>query len=256
MKKIVTFIFIISSLFLFCNITTVTAKEVNLSHRVTLLRAGGGGSSSSGGSSGGSSGTHGTSRNYGPTSIISNILSYIIFIFIFCASAIVLYVKVVRASFNSKRYLKLLDDKDITWKYKTIEKQVVETFYVVQEAWTNNKIEQAKDYMDQDLYEQFKIKLEWMDMNHRRNVLKKIRLVNLKPVSVYDDKDDKKDLIWFYIKGKMIDYIVDTETNEMISGAKRNHSFIEFWKFVKNDKDRWVLSEILQEDESKKINFQ
>ena len=57
MKKIVTFVLIVFSLLLFCNITTVTAKEVNLSHRVTLLRAGGGGSSSSGGSSGGSSGT-------------------------------------------------------------------------------------------------------------------------------------------------------------------------------------------------------
>ena len=109
--------------------------------------------------------------------------------------------------------------------------------------------------MDNDLYENFKSKLEWMDINNRRNILKKIRLVNLKPVSVYDDNDDKKDLIWFYIKGKMIDYIVDTKTKSIVSGDTKNKSFVEFWKFVKNEKNKWVLSEILQEDESKKIGL-
>ena len=171
------------------------------------------------------------------------------------ASTIILYFKVLRASFNSKRYLRLLDNKDITWKYKTIENRVIETFYVVEEAWTNNDISKAKDYMDKDLYENFKSKLEWMDINNRRNILKKIRLVNLKPVSVYDDKDDNKDLIWFYIKGKMIDYIVDTKTNNIVSGNTKNKSFVEFWKFVKNDDNNWVLSEILQEDESSKIGL-
>ena len=253
MRNILLLSFLLLLVVISCNVIVVNAKEISYDNPITILRAGGGSSSGGHSSSGGSSSRHYGSRGY--SSPLSTIISAIIFILILFASTIILYFKVLRASFNSKRYLRLLDNKDITFKYKTIEKRVIETFYVVEEAWTNNDIVKAKDYMDKDLYENFKSKLEWMDINNRRNILKKIRLVNLKPVSVYDDNDDKKDLIWFYIKGKMIDYIVDTKTKSIVSGDTKNKSFVEFWKFVKNEKNKWVLSEILQEDESKKIGL-
>ena len=253
MKNILLLSFLLLLVVISCNVIVVNAKEISYDNSITILRAGGGSSGSHSSSGGSSSSRHYGRRGY--SSPISNIISAIIFIIIIFASTIILYFKVLRASFNSKRYLRLLDNKDITWKYKTIENRVIETFYVVEEAWTNNDINKAKDYMDKDLYENFKSKLEWMDINNRRNILKKIRLVNLKPVSVYDDKDDKKDLIWFYIKGKMIDYIVDTKTKSIVSGTTKNKSFVEFWKFVKNDNNEWVLSEILQEDESSKIGL-
>ena len=253
MKNILLLSFLLLLVVISCNVIVVNAKEISYDNSITILRAGGGSSGSHSSSGGSSSSRHYGRRGY--SSPISNIISAIIFIIIIFASTIILYFKVLRASFNSKRYLRLLDNKDITWKYKTIENRVIETFYVVEEAWTNNDINKAKDYMDKDLYENFKSKLEWMDINNRRNILKKIRLVNLKPVSVYDDKDNNKDLIWFYIKGKMIDYIVDTKTKSIVSGDTKNKSFVEFWKFVKNDNNEWVLSEILQEDESKKIGL-
>lgn len=253
MRNVLLLSFLLLLVVISCNAIVVNAKEISYNSPITILRAGGGSSGGSHSSSGGSSSRHYGSRGY--SNPISTIISSIIFMLIIFASTIILYFKVLRASFNSKRYLRLLDNKDITWKYKTIENRVIETFYIVQEAWTSNDISKAKDYMDKDLYENFKSKLEWMDINNRRNILKKIRLVNLKPVSVYDDKDDNKDLIWFYIKGKMIDYIVDTKTNNIVSGNTKNKSFVEFWKFVKNDDNNWVLSEILQEDESKKIGL-
>lgn len=253
MKNILLLSFLLLLVVISCNVIVVNAKEISYDNPITILRAGGGSSGSHSSSDGSSSSRHYGRRGY--SSPISNIISAIIFIIIIFASTIILYFKVLRASFNSKRYLRLLDNKDITWKYKTIEKRVIETFYIVEEAWTNNDMVKAKDYMDKDLYENFKSKLEWMDINNRRNILKKIRLVNLKPVSVYDDKDNNKDLIWFYIKGKMIDYIVDTKTKSIVSGDTKNKSFIEFWKFVKNENNNWVLNEILQEDESKKIGL-
>ena len=253
MRNILLLSFLLLLVVISCNVIVVNAKETSYNSSVTILRAGGGSSSGSHSSSGGSSSRHYGRRGY--SSPLSNIISAIIFMLILFATTIILYFKVLRASFNSKRYLRLLDNKDSTFKYKTIEKRVIETFYVVEEAWTNNDISNAKDYMDKDLYENFKSKLEWMDINNRRNILKKIRLVNLKPVSVYDDKDDNKDLIWFYIKGKMIDYTIDTKTRNIVDGTTKNKSFIEFWKFVKNDDNKWVLSEILQEDESKKIGL-
>ena len=174
----------------------------------------------------------------------------------FFGSFIVLYLKVVRSSINSKRLLKILKNSDKSWDYKIIEKCVIGTYYIVQECWTKMDMEPAFDYLSSDLYEEFKIKLEWMKMGNRRNLLKKITLVDLKPVSVYDDNDNSKDLIWFYIKGKMIDYVINTETNEKLEGNDYSKSFVEFWKFVKTSDDRWVLDKILQNDEKDKIKFQ
>lgn len=244
--------------------TTNDNNEVNLDKKlantsknnITLLRAGGG-SSSSGGSSGGSSGRHSTrsGQSNRPTSIIETILSYIVFFILFFSSVIIFYLKVIRASINSKKLLKILDDKDKNWNYKNIENQVIKTFYSVQESWTNMDMTPSKEYMDDNLYETFNTKLEWMQMGDKRNILKKIKLINLKPISIYDDKDDSKDSIWFYIKGKMIDYTINTETNEKIEGNDYSKTFIEFWKFVKKD-DRWVLAKILQKDEENLIKFQ
>ena len=115
----------------------------------------------------------------------------------------------------------------------------------------------AREYMDDDLYELFRQKIEWMKIGNKRNILKKIKLINLKPVSVIDDEDDSKDLIWFYIKGSMVDYTINTKTNEIIDGKNTilGIPFVEYWKFVRKD-NKWVLSKILQSDEKDKIIFQ
>ena len=94
-------------------------------------------------------------------------------------------------------------------------------------------------------------------IGNKRNILKKIKLINLKPVSVIDDEDNSKDLIWFYIKGSMVDYTINTITNEIIDGNNSIFGipFVEYWKFVRKN-DKWVLSKILQADEKDKIIFQ
>ena len=45
-------------------------------------------------------------------------------------------------------------------------------------------------------------KLGWDGNKQSKKHLKKIKLLNVKPVSIHDDEDDSKDLIWFYIKEK------------------------------------------------------
>ena len=107
-------------------------------------------------------------------------------------SSIVLYVKVVRSSINSKKYLKMLGKKDTTWRYKNIEKQAIKTFYSIQKSWTNMDMSPSQEYMSKDLYEAFNIKLNFMEMQNKRNVLKMINLFDIKPVSVYDNEDDDK----------------------------------------------------------------
>ena len=235
----------------------VHAKEIS-SNQVTSLRAGGGGSSGGSSSGSSSSGSHHSSntRGYGTGGVISNILSAIIMVVLLFIGTIVLYLKVLRSSFNSKRYMRMLDDKDITWNYKNIERQVIDAYYIIQKSWAEGNMQKAKDYMTKELYENFRSKLEWMEVRKRKNILKKIKLRNVKPISIHDDEDDSKDLIWFYIKGNMIDYIINTETKEIVSGTTHHTSFVEFWKFTRTKNNRWVLSKILQQEEANKITFQ
>ena len=255
--KIVLLLLIIISFAVFISPRVVNAENIE-DYQTITLRAGGGGGSSTGSSSSGSSSGHHTSgtRSYGTGGVISNILSAILMVILLCIGTIVLYFKVLRSSFNSKRYMRMLDDKDITWNYKNIERQVIDSYYTIQEAWAEGDMKNAKGYMTKELYENFQSKLEWMEVKKRKNVLEKIRLVNVKPVSVHDDSDDNKDLIWFYIKGKMVDYMINTETLERVGGSMKATSFVEFWKFTRTKDNRWVLSKILQQEEANKITFQ
>ena len=161
MRKITT-LFVLLTLSVFCiNTIDVYASSFNDGNNIVQLRAGGGGGGSSGGSGGSSSsGTHGHGSgryycNYNNQFLcaIHDIFSWIVFICISFFGIIVLYFKVLRSSFNSKRYMRMLSKKDIAWKYKDIERQVIQTFYVVQESWSNMNMKPAKKYMSKELYE-------------------------------------------------------------------------------------------------------
>ena len=254
MKKIMLIIMI---LFLISPIYA-EAKPINpLDENITYsLRAGGG--SSGGGSSGGGGRT--SSRNGSTSSSqsnpISKLISYFFITITILGSCIVFYFKVLKSAINSKRYLRILGKKEISWKYKSIERQAIETYYSVQESWTKMDMTDSKKYMSEDLYDSFIVKLNFMEMNNKRNVLKKIKLRDIKPVSIYDDENDDKDYVWFYIKGSMIDYIINTETNEVLEGKTYPTSFIEFWKFTRKGKDKWILTKIKQQEEANTIEFQ
>ena len=93
-------------------------------------------------------------------------------------------------------------------------------------------------------------------MRKERNVLKRIRLLDIKSVFVHDEEDDTKDFIWFYLKGKMVDYVMNTDTLEKVEGSTIPTSFVEFWKFVRKDDDHFVLAKILQQNEGDSILIQ
>lgn len=150
--------------------------------------------------------------------------------------------------------MRLLDNKDHTWKYKTLQKRVVETYYNLQKAWTKQNLKIAKDYISPELYEMYEIRIEWMKMRNERNVLKKIKLKKAIPIHLYDDIDDSKDYVWYYVKGQMIDYTINTCTLEIVDGYNEKSTFVEYWKFGKNN-GKWVLKQIIQENEQDKIPF-
>lgn len=80
------------------------------------------------------------------------------------------------------------------------------------------------------------------------NILEKIKLISAKPDSVQHFRDSSRDIICFYIKGSMVDYILDKNTREVVEGSTNSKRFSEYWRFIRYDNE-WILDEIYQNDE-------
>lgn len=265
MRKIFCLLLIILLLFCYSFSPVVTAQAENRTE-VSFLRVGGGGSGGSGGggsggssSSGSGSGSHSSGGYYGfsgPYSFLSDIFGYIIMAVVSFGSVILFKFRLSKSAINSRKLMKMLDSKDNAWKYKNILPQIRKTYFSVQNAWTKLDMSPAKEYISEELYQSLQTKLDWMKYRKQQNVLKNIKLTESVPVSVHDDVDDNSDYIWFYIKGRMVDYTINTENQEITDGNTLPQSFVEYWKFVRRPNGRWVLDKILQEDEKDKITFQ
>ena len=249
-------------------LTPVVSAQVESPGEASFLRAGGGGGGSGGGgggsggsgSSSGSSGSSGYGGGYygfrERHSVLGDILAYVVFGVMLSGSAVIFRFKLSKSARNSRKLMRMLDNTDSAWKYKNILPQVKETFFAVQRAWASLDMEGAKDYISEEIYDNFQTKLNWMKYRKQQNILENIRLIEIVPVSVYDNQDDSLDHVWFFIKGRMIDYIIDTESGEKISGNDLPEKFVEYWKFTRKENGKWVLDKILQEDEKDKIVFQ
>jgi len=255
MKRIISIIICI--ILISCSCTCAFAKNTAFSdpHPAISLRAGGGssgGSGGGGGSNGGSS--HTTSGTGRQPTLLESILDIIIIPFVFFSSTILFYIKMTKYSRRSKKMMKQMRQSDNAWKYKDISRTATDCFFAVQTAWSDMDMTPASQYMSEELFDSFQTKLNWMKYRKEKNILKNIQLINVLPVAVHDDSDNSRDFIWFYIKGRMVDYIIDTETQLKVSGNTAPASFVEFWQFTRKD-DNWVLNKILQKNESDQIPF-
>lgn len=142
--------------------------------------------------------------------------------------------------------IKELSKSNPDYDLEKIKKDVSDTFYIMSKAWTEMNQDIAIDYSTDKLYENHKIKLQWMEVRHERNILKKEKLISAKVFAL-----DNNDNIWMEIKGSMIDYI--EKDGKIIEGSKHIPSeYTEYWKFD-NVNGRWLLDEIKQVDELNEI---
>ena len=227
----------------------------NLGNTIVYARLGGGSSSSGGGSSASGGTSHSSSSHKESDNSNANPIVTIFFILISGFSGIIFKVKIIKSKIHSKQLMKILDNKDEAWKYKNVQQQVEKAYFILQKAWTDQELDKAREYMSKSLYDRFQSKLEWMQIKKQKNILKKISLIDAVPISINDDEDDSKDYIWYYIKGSMVDYTIDVDTKEIVDGKNAKTRFIEYWKFCRKDKSKWILCEILQEDEIDKRIF-
>ena len=149
---------------------------------------------------------------------------------------------------EARNIVKKIQKQDSSWNKGKIKYDVEKTFYKMQEAWMERDQDIAKDYISKSLYNIHKAQTDAMIASNRKNVLEKVKLEDVKLVEVEDFKDDDIDNFWVYITGSMIDYIINDETKEVISGnSEKSESFNELWRFTRGS-NGWVLDEIESKD--------
>ncbi len=155
----------------------------------------------------------------------------------------------------TKCMLEKLSNFDNAWKYDKLIERVTKAYFAIQKAWTKGSMESARQYMSNELFEEFQQKLDAMKRDNERNILKSIKLNKYYAAKVNDSPEDEFDNVWFYIGGSMVDYIYNFETKKITQGNTETQHFVEYWKFVRNQSGEWVLDRIVQQDDIKNLPF-
>jgi len=151
-----------------------------------------------------------------------------------------LYIK----SKEARELLGTVSRLDPAWNIDSMKTIISETFFKVQRAWMERDQTIARDRMSKAIYENYKAQTDQMKAEHKKNMMEKVELLGSRIVSVLDYKDDTKDSFWVYIEGSMIDYTINDQTNEVISGTPgKAEKFTELWKFIREPQG-WVLDKI------------
>lgn len=210
----------------------------------TVNARAGGGSSGSGGSA---SGSHHTSSQSNPVSnhpgatFITTIVAFGGFAYLSHYTKVYQIRKVKKSHRQAIKAIK----KEMPYD---IDGAVIDLYYTLQNAWKNQDMVIINQHLDPDLAQIWQNKLNWMTFNHQRNVMEQIHIINTYPFAVVNDH------IFYYIHGIMVDYIEDTQTQQVIDGFKTPKPFIEFWEMELHP-DHLTLYQIYQTDELSASDF-
>ena len=164
------------------------------------------------------------------------------------AGTIVFHCYIQKAKYKSLQKMKKFKKSGEDWNAKEMQKYVENAYFVIQECWRLLDPSYAEKYLSKSLAQSWTTKLEWMKVKHEKPIQKRVQLLSVTPVSVWDDEGEEDASIVYLIHGRMIGYYINTDTLEVVRGKKIPESFYEYWTFIRED-GRWVLNEIQQKDE-------
>jgi hypothetical protein len=145
---------------------------------------------------------------------------------------------------RSDELLEKVAARDRSWSLATLMPRVRHVFDTVQRAWMQRDQELARDCMSEALYLKHKKLTDEMIRCHERNILRQIKLDELRVVGIDDYEDNARDSFCVYVSGSMIDHTIDDRTEYPIKGSVDDpESFCELWTFVRGPQG-WVVDEI------------
>lgn len=218
----------------------------------TFGRAGsGGGGHSSGGHSGGGSG-YGSRGNHGYGSIWS--LVFYSIAFLLCTLIATIYNHEKKEA-NKKKTRKIIDSSnDKFWQYDLLCDLTERMFLTIQDAWMERSLDSVSTIVTGNFYYKHIEILNEMIFNNQKNIIEDITISSIEILGCQDYLDDDLDNFTALIKGKLVDYIIDTNTNEILkNNSKRSESFTDLFIFTRSE-GQWLLNDIINNPYDEVLN--
>ncbi|WP_018342429.1 TIM44-like domain-containing protein [Cytophaga aurantiaca] len=135
-------------------------------------------------------------------------------------------------------------NKDTFWNTEELKKHAEKAFYEIQDAWENRNMDKVKDKVDKELYVHYKTLLTEMLNRREKNILTQIHIDETRIIGCEDYIDNSKDRYIGYIQGRLLDYLINEDTQEITKNSSKTLSnFSVSYHFVRND-NSWILEKI------------
>lgn len=105
------------------------------------------------------------------------------------------------------------------------------TFFALQNAWMQRNLEPAHIYLSDGIYQRWKIQVDQMLAQHKRDVLENLVIGGCAIAQVAGDPN--VDSITVRIDASAADYDVD-DFNKIVRGDRTPRPFTEYWTFVRS----------------------
>lgn len=156
--------------------------------------------------------------------------------------------KLSKSARASKKIMKMLDQKDSIWKFKNIMPRFKQIFNIIKAAKIQNNFNLAKPYATDEIINKLKMQQIWAERLNKYCSISRIKLLDARPVAVFDCDDDNCDHIWFYIEWSAL------ESTGKYGSSKTLNEYKEFWQLNRCN-DEWILSDILDKETGDKLIF-
>jgi hypothetical protein len=105
------------------------------------------------------------------------------------------------------------------------------TFFALQNAWMQRNLEPARIYLSDGIFQRWKLQVDQMLAQHRRNVLENLVIGGCALAQIAGDPSI--DSITVRIDASAADYDVD-DLGKIVRGDRRPRPFTEYWTFVRS----------------------
>ena len=133
------------------------------------------------------------------------------------------------------------------WDRDYLVGRVRQVFFWLQDAWSRQDLSHASDYVAPALAEKYRADMAGMKARGERNVIKNPVLNPEDLEFIHCHLDEGNEHVMVMIYANIIDYTVDSSGRQIAGDNQNLLYFTEFWEFYWQ-KDKWVLTTILQED--------
>jgi Tim44-like domain len=153
---------------------------------------------------------------------------------------------------KSKKNLATAASLDPAWDPKLLEDRVSKVFYQYQSDWMNMDTASISNYTTKQFAYHNWLMLSALNQLKRQNRLTDVKLKQIDFVDINDASSNSTDNFTVLITAGINDSLFDIKSQKTI--YTDNSDFQEYWTFIRDDKDGWILSAITQLTAKRTIN--